>query len=355
MKKRVLIRAGYLSMRGETLSSFQLARELVERGYTIGVLSNGGPFQDRVQKMGASMVEVNELKNNLFLDSISLLREVSLVKAFAPQIIHFQSHALDRVGTLTARLTRIPYVITIRSLMKEGRKLSFSKRLGRAIIFVSEEVRQETVNFNRAPKEFTTVVPDGVENGGEPRALPEGRIKVVGTITPLQPLRGLDFFVQAAKEVLNCGAQCRFVIVGEGPQEMVLRRLIRRLDLEDYFTVAHPLTTFSDAIKGINIFVFPSLREGLGLLAMYAMAHGIPVVASSVGGILSLIADGETGLLVPSRDAGALAGKIRFLLENPVEARELGKAGRAFVLENYPLSRTVDRIEEVYDKALGGH
>jgi len=99
--------------------------------------------------------------------------------------------------------------------------------------------------------------------------------------------------------------------------------------------------------------VVPSLHEALGLPLIEGMASGIPVVATSAGGVFSLIENGKTGILVPKRDPDALANQVERLIDNPGLAAEMGERGRERVAANFNIETFADRTIAIYDDILG--
>ena len=109
-----------------------------------------------------------------------------------------------------------------------------------------------------------------------------------------------------------------------------------------------------DILAAATLIVHPALSEPFGISVIEGMAVGKPVVATDCVGPSLIIADGETGLLVPRGDAGALAGAMLSLLDHPDQARRMGKCGQARVLEEYTVSAMVRRVQEAYAQVWGG-
>ncbi|HEY6886618.1 MAG TPA: glycosyltransferase family 4 protein, partial [Solirubrobacter sp.] len=181
------------------------------------------------------------------------------------------------------------------------------------------------------------VVPNGVDVPEAP--LPRG--DRVGTIALLEPVKGLEYLVEAARRLPDT----RFVIFGTGSQEAELRALARGLPIE--FAGYVPS---ADALKQLSIFVLPSIMENSPLAMLEALAAGIPVVASRVGGIPEYAAPG-TATLVEPRDPVALAGAIGELLADPELACRRVLAGREAAHER-SAARTAERMLELYAGAL---
>ncbi|NGZ02904.1 MAG: glycosyl transferase, partial [Nitrospira sp. WS238] len=108
-------------------------------------------------------------------------------------------------------------------------------------------------------------------------------------------------------------------------------------------------------LAGFDCFVLPSLNEGMGRALIEAMAAGLPVVASRVGGIPALIKDGQNGLLVPPGNSSALAGALRRILYDPTWANDLGLHASRSIGPDYGIQAMVDAIEAIYKNAVAGH
>jgi glycosyltransferase involved in cell wall biosynthesis len=109
---------------------------------------------------------------------------------------------------------------------------------------------------------------------------------------------------------------------------------------------------FTASLSAMDIFCLPSLQQGLGAIMMEGMAMGKPVIASNVGGVYSVVSDGETGLLVPPSDSRRLAERIQELLNDPVAARAIGEAGRQLIRDNFNVETMVERTVELYHQVL---
>ena len=109
---------------------------------------------------------------------------------------------------------------------------------------------------------------------------------------------------------------------------------------------------FSDALAAMDVFCLPSLQQGLGTIMLEAMSLARPVIASAVGGVCSVLRDGETGMVVPPEDSAALAGRMLSLLDDPVAARTIGEAGRRDVLARFGTVTMVERTVSVYKEVI---
>jgi glycosyltransferase involved in cell wall biosynthesis len=124
--------------------------------------------------------------------------------------------------------------------------------------------------------------------------------------------------------------------------------MARELGIADKVTFVPQLADVADSLAAIDIFCLPSLQQGLGTIMLEAMALGRPVIASRVGGVYSIVADNETGLLVPPSDSGQLADRMLELLCNPSRARGLGESARQMVLRDCSLETMLERTSQLY-------
>lgn len=177
---------------------------------------------------------------------------------------------------------------------------------------------------------------------------PNGSPSVL-TIARLDPQKGLDYLLDAAARV----PQARFALAGDGPERARLEARARALGLEDRVSFLGYRRDIPELLARCDLFVLPSLFEGLPLAALEAMAAGRPVIATAVGGTDEAVIHGETGILVPPADPDALARAIRALLAAPALAERLASAGRARVRREFGAETMVERVETLYARALG--
>jgi glycosyltransferase involved in cell wall biosynthesis len=171
------------------------------------------------------------------------------------------------------------------------------------------------------------------------------RTAVVGTVASLSPEKGLSNLVEAAALLPYPGTRVRFIIVGEGECRPDLEALVRARDLADAFEFKGFQAETLKCLYGFDLFVLPSLSEGLSSAILAAMAASLPVIATNVGGIPELVRHGHNGLLVPPGDPNSLAKAIQFLCDNPQEAREMGRRGRLRAEEEFTLARKILQTE----------
>ncbi|MGL5096752.1 MAG: glycosyltransferase family 4 protein, partial [Planctomycetia bacterium] len=178
------------------------------------------------------------------------------------------------------------------------------------------------------------------------------RVPVVGVASPLEPVKGILYFLLAAELILSSGQDVEFLVAGSGPDEEILRRAAEKLELTNRVTFVGYLQSYTPILDAVDVFVMPSLEQGLGTIMLEAMARGKPVVATKVGGIADYFIDGEHALLVPPGDHVALAEKIQFLLDNPDRARVLAVGGQGLVRRQFSVDRMAAETADLYRRVL---
>jgi glycosyltransferase involved in cell wall biosynthesis len=167
-------------------------------------------------------------------------------------------------------------------------------------------------------------------------------------VANLRPLKGHDVLIDAAVEVLERFPDARFEIIGEGSERAALVARAEAHGVSHAFTFAGSCDDVPAHLAETDIFVLPSRSESFPNAILEAMAAGLPVIASGVGGILELIDDGRTGLLVPPGEADALAARIMHLMDDAAEGARLGAAARADATARFSFDRMVAGFQDVY-------
>lgn len=179
--------------------------------------------------------------------------------------------------------------------------------------------------------------------------VPNGPAVFVGRLTREKDVPTL---LRAARQVALRRPAFRLIIAGGGPCEGQLKDLVAELRLSDLVEFPGEVRDVPALLRRAALFVLPSLTEGLPLTVLEAMASGIPVVATSVGGIPEVVEDGATGVLVPAGDPAALADALLRVHSNPVDARAMGLAGRRRVEAMFDVRRTVSQYQGLYREIL---
>lgn len=263
-------------------------------------------------------------------------------------------------GVRAAWLARVPAIVGTAQLYLApagGRRPPLVLGLYRRIIAVSEEVKRRYAMELRVPARALVVVRNAIRvpaavpmrNAELRAALVEGRPDFV-VLTParLHPQKGHTYLLQAAVQVPDA----TFVLAGDGPLRAELEAAARDLGVAGRCVFLGQRADVPALLAAADLFVLPSLFEGLPVSVLEAMAAERPVVATAIGGTDEAITSEESGLLVPPKDPAALASAIRRLQADPPFARRLAAAARTRVEREFSSEATARNVMRVYDEVL---
>jgi len=176
----------------------------------------------------------------------------------------------------------------------------------------------------------------------------QNKVATLGCLAVLEERKGIEFLLDAAAQLQSRGLRVQWLIGGEGSLRAALESKSRALGLARVVRFSGFVAKPEEFLQSLDIFVMPSLFEGLGVAALEAMAAGKPVVATRVGGLAESVLDGQTGRLVPPRDGQAIADAVGQILRDPALAQRMGRQGRQRVLEHFTLTQMAAQNEAYY-------
>jgi glycosyltransferase involved in cell wall biosynthesis len=363
--RKVLLLTTHLNTGGITSYLFTLSRRLKVLGFSVAVASSGGDRQEDFSALGVSLVTLNvrikcEVDPRLYAAVFRLRR---MIRQESIDIVHAQTRVTQVMGDLLSKVTSAAYCSTCHGFFRPRWHRIIFPCWGKAVIAISPAVQQHLKNDLRVADERIALIPNGVEldafplkSEDEKRALrrawqlPGGPL--LGIVARLSDVKGHAVLIDAMPAVLARFPDARLLIVGEGKMEASLKKQAAGLGLEQRVIFLPSVNRTADILPMLDIFILPSLQEGLGLSAMEAQAAGVPVVASRVGGLASLIEDGRTGRLVEPRNSGQLAEAVLDLLEHPQDAEAMGRRARAFIEREYSAEQMARDTVKMYEKIL---
>lgn len=303
------------------------------------------------------------------LDAVKAVKIAHIIMKQGVDVLHCHGFKAGMVGRMGAILAGCPKVYTVHNFV-----LPLSHRLKREMLFrmekalakrtegiiaVSHALKLEMEKECGIPEGKINVIYNGISppggGGGQDvrRHLGIGPDTVViGSVARLIPSKGIQHLLDAIPLIKRFFKNVCFVIVGAGPYEDMLKVKAKALGIEDDVIFTGYITPIWDYLDAMDIFVLPTLSEGLGISVLEAMAFGKPVVASSVGGVPEIIEHGRNGYLVPPGDATALASAINYLIENPHQRSVFGQKGRERVLTCFSAERMVQDTALVLEKCV---
>ncbi|QDT95003.1 glycosyltransferase family 4 protein [Gimesia aquarii] len=350
----VLLFAGPFEVRGTSAYTLRLAQYITDFDIQARVVCPDAAKVDPSMRLKLDIAEYRNL-NVPFLGQLVLRLVKQELLKHPPDLIHIQSRHVLPQGQWLARQIKRPFLLTVNDYLQSDERLRIDMRWCRGIITVSDSVKKDLIARTGLPEDFVLVIPGGVDVPDYAELSPvltHDHQPVVGTAGPLEAIKGLPYFLGAASRVLDVNPNVQFLISGAGPEEGNLRYLARDLEISENVTFVPNLYDFSISLAAMDMFCLASLRQGLGTIMLEAMALAKPVIATGVGGIYSVIRDGETGLVVPPSNSEALANSILKLLEDPLKARNMGEAARELVRHDFHVKTMVEKTVEQYKLAL---
>ncbi|MDD5557262.1 MAG: glycosyltransferase [bacterium] len=285
-------------------------------------------------------------------------------------VVHAYLFAGQAYGVPGARLAGVPLVIAgRRSVGVYWRAARYravraaTNRLAHLHVANAEAVREFVVREEGVPPEKVRVVYNGVDTARfRPGPGGGGEEVVAGYVGSLTRVKGVDVLIRALPLALAREPRLRVVLHGAGPGEARrryegstderLRALVRDLGVEGRVTFAGPTDRPEEAMRRMDLFVMPSVAEGMSNAVLEAMASGLPVIASDGGGNREVVEEGANGLLFPSGDERLLADRMAALARDREGRLAMGREGRRRALERFTIGGMVARMERLYEDEL---
>jgi glycosyltransferase involved in cell wall biosynthesis len=293
---------------------------------------------------------------------------VKLIRTRHVAVLHTHEFFMNALGLMASWLTGVPLVATVHGRNyyadRARRRIVYRliARFAGRLVTVSEANKRFLVEAVGIPPRQVQVIPNGVPIGDRAPAETLSALgkslniaqhhSVVGTVGSLYPVKGQKYLIDAAPSILARFPQTVFLIVGQGGLRDELEAHAVRLGVAAHLRFLGHREDVQNILSICDIFVLPSLSEGMPLALLEAMAAGLPAVATHVGGVTEVLEDRKTGLLVRPGDSGALADAIMTLLENPAFAKELGEAAREISATRYSLAGMIRAYEGVYSELI---
>lgn len=358
------------SLGGGQTAVLLLAENLDHRLFEVFVCSAGnGPLVEEVRSRGLTHIPV-PLSKTFRLNSVKHI--AAALEKNRIQILHTHGGIAGVYGRWAARLSRTPVIVhtlhgihylhyrnpLLRSLYVLQERI-FS-RFTDGLILVSQADFSRAKKHELGPEDKMFVIPNGIDLklDGNVEDMQKKRRElawepekpVIGTVARLHRQKGVFYFVKAAEKILSAFPSAKIVVIGEGPLGQKLRKTAGKMGLERKLLFLGERKDAADLISLFDIFVLPSLWEGLPFVLVEAAALQKPIVATAVDGVTEIIEDGKTGLLVPPRDPAALAEAIIRLLQDKESASRLAERAKAVIPPRFPLSRMVGQTQNLYLK-----
>ncbi|HEX3154892.1 MAG TPA: glycosyltransferase family 4 protein [Candidatus Angelobacter sp.] len=318
-------------------------------------------FYERARRRGLS-VRMVHCRGRADLGAVRQIEEY--IEEDGIDLLHTHGYKADLYGYIAARRSRRPIVATCHNWVGGTAALGIYNHLDRmalkrfhALAAVSDSVAQRLIDSGVSAKKVRTIS-NGIDVQAFERVRPLPALtfdgnKVVGMVARLDLQKGFEYLLRAARDLCVAFPALKVVMVGDGPDRKVIEEMIQRFGLMSNVILVGQHSDMPRIYAAIDIFVLPSLNEGLPMTILEAMAASRPVIATRVGAVPSVIRDGETGLLVDPGDIHGLRSAIARLLSQPDVCRRIGAAGHNWVSRNYTAEAMALKYCQMYDEVLG--
>jgi len=312
---------------------------------------------------------------NLFYDLVAFLKLYFLFKKNNFKIIHTHTAKAGILARLAGFFLKIQIIIhsphghnfygyfnKFFSYMIVLIERVFSKFTTAFIVSTNLE-KKDMLNFKITSEEKIYVIPLGIEDSVS-KLSEEEKINirkkysindneiVIGTISRLEPIKGIEYLIDAIYLVSLKFDYVKFIITGDGSLKNFVMDRIKKLNLSKKVILAGWLDNINQIINIFDIFVLASLNEAFGLAIIYAQKIGIPVIATRVGGIPEVVLDKKSGILVNPKDSNALACAMSYLILNKEKRKEMGNFAFNYMKDKFKVSSMVDSTKNLYQFLL---
>lgn len=341
--------------------------------HVIVCLTEAHDFKTRITVPGVDVIELHKRPGH----DLRIYRRLwRVIRSLRPDLIHSRNlNALEMqwVSFLASRAKRVhgEHGRDVSDLHGQNRKYNLLKKATSTIInryvAVSQDLAQWLqVTIGVAPEKISQIYNGVDQNGFSPKqvddsvVLPEylkqDGMLVVGTVGRLAAVKDQLILVEAFRKLVERNPEyrttLRLVIVGDGPLRPKIESYIADAGLADVSWLPGDRTDIPELLRSMDIFVLPSLGEGISNTILEAMASGLPIVATDVGGNPELVEPNINGILIPVGDSDKLADSIEALVQDPEKRQSFGAASSRKVSEKHNWERTVESYMQVYDQLL---
>jgi glycosyltransferase involved in cell wall biosynthesis len=333
----------------------------------LSITFNQGKLSQELRQLGIRTYVLDEKKNNVFQLFLKVRRILLEQKV---EILHSHRYKENVIGGLAACFRRGPYLVkTVHGLVEPYKgikkfKLGFYNFLDRwitrllfhRVICVSHDISQ------KLRKELPNTEIICIRNCVDLERLKVGKHKkqtkrelgfepdspLIGTVGRLSPIKGMEYLLRASRILIERVPDLRVLIVGEGSERMVLVQLASKLGLDSHVAFTGHREDVLNLISAMDVFILPSLSEGIPMVLLETMALSVPIVATRVGGIPEILENGQTAFLVPPKDENALADACHYLLLHKKEAEMIAEQGAKKVRECFSAESMAQNVEQIY-------
>jgi glycosyltransferase involved in cell wall biosynthesis len=353
---------------------YDLATTFAEKNYDVSVLHGGsGLLNKKIGEREIKTIEISHMKRDISFinDFFSIISIIKAIWREKPDVLHSHSPKAGGLCGFVGRLMRVPKIVyTVHGWTYHEERSAIQKTL---IYFfswltsiLSHQVIVVSKNDLSAIKKmpFCTKKTTYIKNTiTEPIFLPkEQSINflenslgidlnnkfIIGTIAELHQNKGLGYAIEAISKIASNNKEFIYLIIGEGEKRKELTNKIQELGLQKQVFLVGFIENASKYLKAFDLFILPSIKEGLPYVILEASFAKMPIIATNVGGISDIIENKKSGLIIQSKDTKALIEAIDLIMNDKRLAQIMSEKGYMNVKENYSYSAMIDAVESIY-------
>ena len=364
---KVLQVTTHFNMGGISGYILALSGALKAKGIEVIVASSGGDLESDLAKCHIPHRRLGIRTKFEFGPKaiLSGFKIAGIVRNEKIDIIHAHTRVSQVAASLASMITGVPYVTTCHGYFKK-RARGLLDTWGLKVIAISDAVGKHLKDDLGIDESRITLIYSGVDEARFTPCLSRDEIDmvkkgaglkegpVVGTIGRLSSIKGQKFLIMAMKDIIADRPAAQALIVGNGPEEASLKTLAGSLGVGGSVKFIESCADTYKYLSIMDLFIFPSIKEGLGIALLEALASGRACIASRTGGIEDIITDGVNGLLVDVGDSSGIAGAAIRLLKDDALRRKLSEEARALVRSKFTLSSMADKVSKLYKETVKG-
>lgn len=379
---RVLRIIARLNVGGPSIHTALLSQGLSTRGYETLLVAgrvgdDEGDMSYYARSRGVTPLFLESLGREIdpLRDFRSLVSVLGLIRRFRPHILHTHTAKAGFIGRTAAILSGVPIVVhtfhghvfhSYFSPFKTGMFLNIERQLASrstAILTVGERQRSEILGYGIGDPRKVTSIPLGFDfddlvtapGGGDglrkSLGIPD-RAPLAGIVARLVPVKDHDLFLKSAAVAASICPELHFLVVGDGELRPQMESTIAELGLEDRVHFSGWRNDLGTVYSALDMAVLTSRNEGLPVTLIEALASGVPVVSTDVGGVRDIVDHGVTGFVASSRDPQEIGGHIAHLASDNELCLSFGRKGRRFARRAFSSERLVDDMDRLYRRLL---
>lgn len=328
-------------------------------------LSDKGDLGVEIESCGVKLFCLNKLKHTF---DWTIIRDIyKLIKQNSIKVIRTHQYHANLYGRIAGLLAKVPCIVaSVHNVYTIDKKIHrriinhFLARYTDRIVAVSKAVMHDILIYDRISQNKLCVIYNGIEmrsflnmhgNIRDELGIPKNT-PLIGTVGRLTPQKGHKFLLEAIKKLKFKFPEIKLLIVGDGPLKNDLKKYSQTLNIDDKVIFLGLRRDIPNFLSSIDIFVLPSLWEGLSNALIEAMASGKPVIVTDIPPIKEIINSEELGVLIPPENSDAIADALELLLHDKTRSETSGNAAKEKAFSSFTIEKTIEQYTSLFEDIL---